>query len=175
MGFRALQEIAESDPLEILGKINERKEPFLNLITNPVEADMHILIIQILSKISLSSFDEIKRRLLLDVCNSQYLMYLRNYLMELPYTEEKFRNRFYWNNENDFWKNLITFCESFFNMAPSVAMQKCRTLIEGSSNLCLEELNKRHHFVLSKENETRLADLRERLTMFEKKNTVRSN
>lgn len=172
MGFKALQEIALSDPLEVLAKVNEKKDSFLSLITKPVEADMHILIIQILSKVCLSSFDELKLRLLLDICQSQYLMYLKNYLMELPYTEEKRRNRFYWNNQDEFWKHLISFCESVFNMAPSVAMQKCRSLIEGSLKLCLEELNNRHSFVIAKESETRLADLRERLTAFEKKTEV---
>lgn len=174
MGFKTLEEIASADPLDVIAKLNERKESFLSLFTKPVEGDIHVLTIQILAKVSLSSFAELKLRIMLDICNSQFVLYLRDYLINLPYDDQRARqrNRFYWNNQDDFWKNLITFCECIFNLVPSVALQKLRSLIEGTTRSCLEELNSRHNFVLSERNVSKLRDLRASLTTFEMKKEV---
>ncbi|XP_028173495.1 NFX1-type zinc finger-containing protein 1-like isoform X1 [Ostrinia furnacalis] len=170
MGFKTLEEIAMADPVDIIAKINERKESFDNLITKTVDADVFVLTVQVLAKISMSSFDELKLRILLDVCHSQFVMYLRDYLINLPYSDEhtRRRNRFYWNNQDDFWNNLITFCECIVKKVPSIALQKLRSLIEGTSKSCLENLKERHGFILSERNNKRLLDLRESLTTVEK-------
>lgn len=171
MGFRALEEIAQSDDQEILIKVNERKDSFLNLINSAIDrADIFVLIIKILSKVCQSSFDELKLKLLLDVCNSQFIGHLRNYLMDLPYAEVKTRNNVYWNNQLDFWINFVMFCECIIDLSPATALRKCRSLIEDTSKCCLEGLKARHGFNLPDNNMSKLAELRERLSVCEKEN-----
>lgn len=83
--------------------------------------------------------------------------------MDLPYIEgnEKRTNQMYWGKQNDFWANLITFCECIIEIAPSVAKSKCRSLIDDTSKLCLEKLHENHQFTLSEELVVKLNAVRE--------------
>jgi hypothetical protein len=169
MGFKALEEMSLVDTRDILAKINQKNDSFMNRIKSSIEdTDVFVIIVEILAKICNSSFDELKLRLLLEVCNSPFILNLRNCLMELPYDRPRHNNRKYWNDPNKFWNNFIIFGECIFNMAPSVALQKCRTLLEGASKCCLEGMRERYDFNLTDENHSQLTKLRERLASFEK-------
>ncbi|XP_064072681.1 NFX1-type zinc finger-containing protein 1-like [Vanessa tameamea] len=169
MGFLTLEALAKSDVKDILANLNAKKEGFLNLLQSPIERpDVHVLIMELLSKICESSFHQLKSTVILDVCNSQYIGNFKNYLLDLPYVLNKSTNNKYWKNEMEFWKNFITFCESIIIMSPSTALTKCRSLIEGSSKCCLEGLGDRHNFTLPEEYNLKLIQLRETLTAHEK-------
>ncbi|CAH0398415.1 unnamed protein product [Chilo suppressalis] len=171
MGFKALEEISFTDAKDILAKININREAFLDLLSSNIESnkDMYTLIVKTMSKVCQSSFDELKLRLLLEIINSQFIVNLRNYIMDLPFTEQKdkIKNKYYWTNPNQFWEHLIVLFECIFNMVPSLALQKCRSLIEATSRLCLEELQTRHEYKLSEEIKAKFIELRSRITEFE--------
>ncbi|CAH2096338.1 unnamed protein product [Euphydryas editha] len=174
MGYVTLKALAKSDLKDILTNINDKKEAFFHLLESPIDRpDVYVLVMELLSKICESSFDQLKLNLLLEICNSQFITNLGNYLMDLPYTERNSKNIKYWKNEIEFWKNFIRFCECIIIMSPQTALNKCRSLIEGSSKLCLEELITRHNFVLPEECNLKLNELRETLRAHEKeKNKV---
>ncbi|CAH2096329.1 unnamed protein product [Euphydryas editha] len=169
MGFLTLEALAKSDLKDLHTNINDKKEAFFHLLESPIDRpDVYVLVMELLSKICESSFDQLKLNLLLEICNSQFITNLRNYLMDLPYTETKSKNNKYWKNEVEFWKNFIRFCECIILMSPQTALNKCRSLIEGTSKLCLEELTTRHNFVLPEECNLKLNELRETLRAHEK-------
>ncbi|XP_046965728.1 NFX1-type zinc finger-containing protein 1-like [Vanessa cardui] len=174
MGFLTLEALVKSDVKDILANLNAKKEGFLNLLQSPIDrADVHVLIMELLSKICESSFHQLKLTVLLDVCNSQFIGNFKNYLLDLPYVENKSANNKYWKNEIEFWKNFIMFCESIIVMSPTTALTKCRSLIDGSSKCCLEGLRDRHNFTLPEEYSMKLIQLRESLTAHEKDKTAK--
>ncbi|CAH0585816.1 unnamed protein product [Chrysodeixis includens] len=170
ISFKTLEDIARGDPKDVLQKINERREAFMNIVGSPVQKhDIFVLVVAILSKISLSPFVELKSKLILDVCNSDFISNLRNYLTDLPYVNNKKLNNLYWNDQNEFWKNLIQFFGDLVEIAPSVASKKCRALIDSVSKTCLEYLNQNHAFVLSEEHILKLDEIRKEMTDFSNK------
>lgn len=173
MGFLMLQELANSDTTEILANLNKKKQSFSELLQSPIQRpDMFVLILKLMSNICKSSFDQIKLKFLLEICNSQFIIHLRTYLMDLPYAEaeDKAKNQLYWNNENEFWANFITFCDSIILLSPSTALNKCRSLIEATSKSSLEGLKERHHFELQQDDSVKLDKLRNILTFRENEN-----
>lgn len=174
MGFLMLEQLANSDTKDILTNLNQRKVAFFNLLESPIDRpDVFILIMNLISKICNSSFDQIKLKFLLEISNSPFITNLRNYLMDLPYAENKATNKLYWKNETEFWKNFITFCECITLVSPSTALNKCRSLIEASSKCCLDGLKDRHNFELPEAEHYKLTKLRETLkAREEEKNNV---
>ncbi|CAH0715659.1 unnamed protein product, partial [Brenthis ino] len=174
MGFLMLEQLANSDTKDILTNLNQKKVAFFNLLESPIDRpDVFILIMNLISKICNSSFDQIKLKFLLEISNSPFIAYLRNYLMDLPYAENKATNKLYWKNETEFWKNFITFCECITLVSPSTALNKCRSLIEASSKCCLDGLKDRHNFELPEAEQYKLTKLRETLKACEEeKNNV---
>ncbi|CAH2234537.1 jg1677 [Pararge aegeria aegeria] len=172
IGFLMLQNLAKSESKEIISQINDKKEAFMNLLQSPIERqDVFALVLELLAKISQSSFDQLKLTILLDVCNSAFILSLRNYLMDLPYPERKSVNSMYWKNPNEFWGNFLMFCECITTLSPSTALAKCRSLIDGTTKLCLEALAERHNYELPDKYNLTLIKLRTALTEHEKQKT----
>ncbi|XP_072949023.1 NFX1-type zinc finger-containing protein 1-like [Epargyreus clarus] len=173
VGFKFLLELSQSDSKQIITSINGRKEAFLELLQSPIERpDLYVLIIKILTTVSSSSFEQLKSNLMLDVCNSQFITNLRNYLMDLPYTERRSTNSMYWGKPEEFWENFISFCDYIIKTIPSIAMFKCRSLIEGTSKCCLEGLSQRHDFNLPHDLAAKLENIRKKLITQEEEKKV---
>ncbi|KAJ2949110.1 hypothetical protein O0L34_g6049 [Tuta absoluta] len=170
IGFKILEEISQSDSQDILVRIDQRKEAFLNLIKSQIEKpDIFVLITNLMAKVSDSSFKQLKVQILRDICNSAYLGNFQKYLMDIPYMldQDISSNNLYWKDQEGFWMKFVTFSECLVDLLPVTALQKCRSLIEDSSKSCLEKLEERHNFKLSNECSLRLTQLRERLTFSE--------
>lgn len=173
VGFKRLEEIAKSDTKETIAKLVECKNAFLELIQSPIERnDVFVIVIEIIAKVCQSSFDETKTKLILDICNCNFIVSFTSYLMELPYAQVKISNNFYWKDQEAFWRNFVLFCECIVTTYPTLALNKCRSLLEFTSMACLERLKERHEFVLPEELSAKLVDLRERMANFEKKKVV---
>lgn len=171
--FKTLEDIARGDAQDVLQKINNRREAFMNIVGSPIDKhDIFVLVIEILSKVSSSPFVELKCKLILDVCNSDFIPNLRNYLTDLPYVNNKKNNNLYWNDQETFWKNFIIFFGELVTVAPSVASKKCRALIDSVSKTCLEFLNQNHAFELSQEYTLKLDEIRNEMTTFSNKYQV---
>ncbi|KAJ0176718.1 hypothetical protein K1T71_007897 [Dendrolimus kikuchii] len=167
IGFLALQEMAKSDVEDIIVKINEKRDAFLTLIQNPNDRpDIFVLVIDILSKASRSSFDELKLKLLLEICNSNFIKLFMLYLINLPYEAQR-TNGLYWKNQNEFWNNYIIFCECIVNASPMTALKYCRSLIDATTKSCLDGLRDKHGYNLPEEYSIRLSEVRNKLTTFE--------
>lgn len=175
IGFKLLEEISQSESQDALAKLTERKEAFMELIQAPIEKfDMFVLIIECMAKVCQSSFYELKLNLVRDMCNSNFIVSLKSYLLELPYPQSKPENNMYWKNPDMFWKNLLIFFESVINTSPTLALNKCRSLVEATSIACLEGLKERHSYNLPDDFNAKFKDLRETMNNFEKRNEVRT-
>lgn len=168
MDYRVLKTLTQAGIEELIAKINANKDSFFNLLNNikPIDESNHnkfVLIMELLSKVSLSAFMQLKLTLLLKVCDSQFIGLLGVYLMNLPSVTKKTRNRLYWDNQENFWQNFSTFCECVINISPSTATLKLKLLIDSISKLCLKELTEKHGLVLSEEAKFKISLLRERL------------
>lgn len=172
-GFKKLEEIAKTDTKETLAKLMENRNAFIELIQAPIERfDVFVLITEIIAKVCQSSFDETKSKLLLDIFNSNFIVSFKSYLMELPYVQSKMSNNLYWKDQEAFWRNFVEFCQCIVNTYPTLALDKCRSLLEATSKTCLDLLKERHAFELPQECNDKLVELRERMVNFEKKNEV---
>lgn len=144
----------------------------MSLLQSPIDRlDVFALVLELLAKVCQSSLHETKLSILLDVCNSSFILSLRNYMTDLPYPELKSSNVMYWQNSDDFWVNFFTFCKSITTLSPSTALTKCRFLIDGTMKLCFEELGERHGYKLPDNCDLTLTKLREALTIHEKGKT----
>lgn len=170
LGFRLLEEIAQMEEKDVLQKINEKREGFMNVLNTPNtdKLDIYVLLIKILSKVTQSPFVELKSKLIFDVCNSEFINYLRNYLMDLPYadTRSKHANSFYWKDQSGFWSNFIRFCADVVETSPALALKKCRALIDSITKTCLECLKDMHGYVLPEENVLKLDEIRQKMATY---------
>lgn len=154
-------------------KVNENQGTFFNLLKSLIKKpDIFVLIMEIIAKVCQSPFEQLKLSFILDVCNSQFIVNLRSYLMDLHYDENKKKNGKYWQNQESFWNNFIIFCETIMSTSPSTAGIRCRSLIEDTSKHCLEKLHEKHGFKLSEEINLRLLKVRESLTNYNKEPKV---
>ncbi|XP_061715965.1 NFX1-type zinc finger-containing protein 1-like isoform X2 [Cydia pomonella] len=169
MSCNILAEISRSESVIILEKINRQKESFKKLIDSPPDdrnRDVFALVFELVTNVWKSSFEESKKLLLLEICNSKFIDNLQLYLMQLPYTEsrsDKLFNKHYWTKEKEFWNKFMTFCECLINVSPSTAVRKCGALIEATSKSCLDGLKEKHDFELPEEYTTRMTNVRDRL------------
>ncbi|XP_022837763.1 NFX1-type zinc finger-containing protein 1-like [Spodoptera litura] len=168
LGFIALQEIAESEEKDVLQKINDKRDGFMNIINAPIEKnDVFVLVVGILSKVTQSPFVELKSKLLLDVCNSDFINKLQSYLVVLPFTTNKATNNLYWRDQSQFWKNLITFCGDIVDTSPATAIRRLKPLIEGVMKMCLESLHDKYGLVLSEDCIMKLDEIRQKMISYE--------
>lgn len=168
MGFKTLEELANADSRDILMKISVKREAFMNFINSPIDRpDVFPLLMKILAKACQTSFDNLRLKFIIEVCNSQFLLYLQNFLLNLQYGTQKRANNLYWKDPIDFWSNFIQFCECVTTVSPSTALRSCRALIEATSRVCLEGLSDRHGFQLPDEYTLKLTQLRTSLTVQE--------
>ncbi|KAI8436677.1 hypothetical protein MSG28_010165 [Choristoneura fumiferana] len=169
MGFKALEDISRSDSVDIIERINQQKKQFTCLLESPVDKkkqDVFALVLELITNVWKSTFEESKKLLLLEICNSKFIEHLQLYLMQLPYAtsrEDKYFNKYYWTKEMNFWTNFMNFCEFIINVSPSTAVRKCGSLIDGSSKVCLEGLKEKHGFELPEEYESRMTKIRNSL------------
>lgn len=176
MGFLTLEALANSDITNILSNLSQKKQAFFELLHSPLQClDMFVLILKVISNICKTSLDQIKLKFLLEICNSQFILHLQGYLMNLPYVEDKAKNQLYWNNEIEFWANFITFCDCIIQLSPSTALNKCRVLIDIASKCCLEGLKERHNFQLQDDYSDKLNKLRNTLLLRENENVSKKN
>lgn len=114
VGFKLLEEISQGDDQDALIKLTERKEAFKELIQSSIDRpDMFVLIIDSMAKVCQSSFDELKLNLVRDTCNSNFIVNLKSYLLDLPYVESKSANSLYWNAPDVFleeFDNVLREC-----------------------------------------------------------------
>ncbi|XP_045780297.1 NFX1-type zinc finger-containing protein 1-like isoform X2 [Maniola jurtina] len=172
MDFLTLKNLARLESEEIISQINDNKEEFMSLLQSPIETlDVFALVLELLAKVSQSSLHQLKLTILLDVCNSPFILNMRNYMTDLPFSELKCSNIMYWANPDNFWVNFFTFCECVTTLSPSTALTKCRFLIDGTVKLCIEELGERHGYTLPENCDLILTKLREALTKEEKEKT----
>ncbi|XP_041979115.1 NFX1-type zinc finger-containing protein 1-like [Aricia agestis] len=172
VGFLYLEKLAESADTDIIQNVNKQYDALLDLLTSPIDRpDIYFLVLKVAQKVVGCSFDRLKIKFLLDLCNSQFIIYLRTYLMDLPYASDEDRraNKMYWQNPDEFWGNLVAFCECMMTTAPSVAKSKCRSLVEDTSKLCLEKLSENHSYMLPDELSSKLNDLRDAMKIVEEK------
>ncbi|KAJ8731482.1 hypothetical protein PYW07_004646 [Mythimna separata] len=172
LGFRTLEEISQAEEKDVLQKLNEKREGFMNVINSPNtdKLDFFVLLIGILSKVTQSPFVELKSKLILDVCNSEFITYLKNYLMDLPYADEstRYANSLYWKNQSEFWDNFIRFFADIVETSPALALKKCRALIDIVTKTCLESLKeKKDGFVLSEDKVLKLDEIRQKMVTYE--------
>ncbi|KAG6452108.1 NFX1-type zinc finger-containing protein 1 [Manduca sexta] len=164
VGYRKLEEIANSDDNDILVKVNEKRAGFLEIIGKEIDKpDVFVLTIKILSKICKSSFDQLKFKLILEICNTDFIGSLLKYLLDLPYTDMKSKNSMYWNNQEEFWSNIITFCDFIIASSPSTAFTKYRSLVEATKS-CLNNLNEQQAFPTTEQYIAKLDELRKKLS-----------
>ncbi|XP_047991491.1 NFX1-type zinc finger-containing protein 1-like [Leguminivora glycinivorella] len=169
MSCNTLEEISRSESVIIIEKINRQKEGFKKLIDSPPDyrnRDVFALVFELVTNVWKSSFEESKKLLLLEICNSKFIDNLQLYLMQLPYIEsrrDKLFNKHYWMKEKEFWSNFMTFCECVINVSPATAVRKCGALIEATSKSCLEGLKEKHDFELPEEYAARITNIRDRI------------
>ncbi|XP_063624755.1 NFX1-type zinc finger-containing protein 1-like [Cydia splendana] len=169
MGFKMLEEISKSDSVDIIEKINQQKAFFTLLLDTPVDkkkSDIFFLVLELITNVWKTSFEESKKLLLLDLCNTKFIDHLQLYLMHLPYTvsrEDKYFNKYYWTREKEFWSHFMNFCECLINVSPATAVHKCGALIEATSKSCLEGLKEKQGFELPEEYTARMTKIRESL------------
>lgn len=169
MGFKTLQDISQSDSVDIIERINQHKRQFTCLLQSPVDKkkqDVFALVLELITNVWKSTFEESKKLLLLEICNSKFVENLQLYLMQLPYAtsrDDKYFNKYYWTQEIHFWTNFMNFCEFIINVSPSTAVRKCGSLIDGSTKVCLEGLKEKHGFQLPEEYESRITKIRNSL------------
>ncbi|KAJ8721998.1 hypothetical protein PYW08_004400 [Mythimna loreyi] len=170
LGFKTLEEISQAEEKDVLQKLNEKRDGFMNVINSPNKSnlDFYVLLIKILSKVTQSPFVELKSKLILDVCNSEFINYLRNYLMDLPYADKptRYANSLYWNNPSEFWDNFVRFFADIVETSPNLALMRCRALIDSITKTCLECLKEMHGFVLSEDNVLKLNEIRQKMVTY---------
>ncbi|XP_046620436.1 NFX1-type zinc finger-containing protein 1-like isoform X3 [Neodiprion virginianus] len=117
---------------DLIAELHVKKDEFDQLLNGDFRPDHFVLVVQILAKISRANFTKILSSILCCSCFPTFIKNLESYLTKLPFEtkEDKLQNKFYWNDINLFWSNLVEFFQKFTELFPRKARDELTSVLD---------------------------------------------
>ncbi|XP_077298497.1 NFX1-type zinc finger-containing protein 1-like [Arctopsyche grandis] len=165
-GYKQLLDLSSKDGSEILLAFSQQKKRFDGTLTTSIKPDNIVLFMKCISKVCNVAFNESKTSILAKVCQSNLVSTLEQYFLTLPYAKanDKQYNKLFWNNCDDFWKNVFTFYNCVLALMPSLFLDTVPRLID-VNKMTLNGLEENQKVFCSKELLQILADVKMRLNV----------
>ncbi|XP_030764249.1 NFX1-type zinc finger-containing protein 1-like isoform X2 [Sitophilus oryzae] len=131
MGLRYIEDLLNLDPKAIVFKLSDDKNGFLKLLANKsISNDLIILILKLTHKVCEVSFNDVKIKLLTNVLRSHFMDKLNSYISSISHQSsvEKNDNSYFWENTENFYKNLLLLATTVHEMIPSYSENIYRIL-----------------------------------------------
>ncbi|GLV42804.1 uncharacterized protein CBL_03544 [Carabus blaptoides fortunei] len=178
MGFQKLEKLNEMEPDQLVVVLANEDVGLEKLFKTDLTPDYIVLILRVISKLCESTFQENKGSLLVKICQRDFIDKLIKYLSELVVQEpyEKQRNKFYWQDQDRFWNDLLILFETVLLVVPNTA---CEVLPKLVKHTCISvgNMEKHQHVIISDTVKTKLEELQVKVMMCveerEKKKVVR--
>ncbi|XP_044270386.1 NFX1-type zinc finger-containing protein 1-like [Tribolium madens] len=125
MGFKALQDLLNKDSEDLILELSNIKRGIQDYIKTSLSDDGIILFVKVLKKVSDSAFVENKYKVLQLYLDETFVDKLVKYIALLPMQNELDRrnNKFFWENTDDFWNNIIGICQDIYDAIPRFAFK----------------------------------------------------
>lgn len=132
LGFKKIETLISQDAENILLEIKRDQDAFILLMLKELSGDYIVLLIKLFAKMCESSYNEMKCQLLLITLDEKFLQNVVNFVLNLPLhdLEDKKRNRFFWDNSNEFFKNLFHFSIHTLNLLTTRSCDKISKLVK---------------------------------------------
>ncbi|XP_077301316.1 NFX1-type zinc finger-containing protein 1-like [Arctopsyche grandis] len=163
-GFKQLLDMSSKDGSEILMVFSQQNRKFDNTLTKEIKPDNIVLFMKCISKVCGVMFDESKTNIMTKLCESNFLNTFEKYILNLPYatTDMKMQNKLFWDDCDDFWKNVFAFYDCVISSTPDLALGILSKLID-FSKITLQNLKDRHKVNYQEELLQTLANIQMRL------------
>lgn len=131
-GSKQLVDLSSKDGSEILIAFSQQKKKFNGILATRIKPDNIVLFMKCISKVCNVAFNESKTSILTRVCQSNLVSTLEQYFLSLPYAKanNKQYNKLFWNNCDDFWKNVFTFYNCVIALKPCLFLDTVLRLID---------------------------------------------
>lgn len=130
IGFKYVESLCEKDPEEIIVTLSTNRR-FSEKLNENLSGDWLFLIVKVLAKGCTCAFDSNKTSLLHFFCKENFIDQLKKFvaLLATHDAKDKGRNRYFWQNMEEFWLNLWTVCNSVVTLIPSLAIETIPKLV----------------------------------------------
>lgn len=125
MGFRLLEELLCKDSEQIVLELMNSKRGFLEFLQKGLSPDTIVLFTKVLAKVAMSEYIEVKYKVLQIYLADEFSEELINYILriQLQNNEDKKKNRYFWNDTDEFWTNIILISQDVVKTLPSFAVK----------------------------------------------------
>lgn len=163
-GFRQLLDMSSKDGSEILMVFSQQNKKFDNTLDKDIKPDNIVLFMKCISKVCTVIFDESKTNIVTKICQSNFVNTFEKYILNLPYStpDMKMQNKLFWNDCDDFWKNVLAFYDCIISSTPDLALGTLSKLID-FNKITLHSLKDRHKVNYQEELLQMLANIQTRL------------
>lgn len=136
IGFKKLEEIYVKDSDEIICILEKQELGFDKMLQNEMTPDKIILIMRLVKKLCGSAFKENTGKILALLCCKQFLDQLKSYIQDINIQDshDKYKNKYFWNDPEQFWESILIFFETLINVRPNTACDCLPKLIKVTVN-----------------------------------------
>ncbi|XP_050297932.1 NFX1-type zinc finger-containing protein 1-like [Anthonomus grandis grandis] len=128
MGFRFLEAKLKDENIgQVMMDLSNDRSGFLQLLeSKDISPDIIVLLVKLFKKICGSTFFDVKVALLSSAIDSRFIEKLTVFITNImnQTSRNKTFNKYFWEDPDDFWESILTFCKTVQEILPS----KCEPL-----------------------------------------------
>lgn len=132
ISFKKLEEIHNMEPDQIICTLEKQEVGFDKMIQEKLSSDKIVLIMRVIKKLCVSAFVANTTKILASLCCPEFLNQLKSYLQDINLQDkhEKFSNKYFWSDTNQFWETLTVFYETVLKVRPNMACDSLPKLLK---------------------------------------------
>lgn len=172
LGFKRLEELVDMEPDAVIISLANEKINFEDLLSERLSDDYLVLILKVLSKMCNSSFNENKAFILSIAAKVSFIDSLLTYLLQLVIQDErdKKRNSYFWRDIDDFFNNVVKYCQTIIDMVPSIAYERLPKLVK-ALNTIIPAFEMQYNVVIPEKIKQTIKDIEHKLNLIIKNYT----
>ncbi|KRT83392.1 hypothetical protein AMK59_4487, partial [Oryctes borbonicus] len=135
IGFKKLEEFLNEEPDQLIVKLLSTSAGFSELIlTSNLSPDYIVLIMKVLSRMSESTFTSNKTNILEKTTADEFLAQLTQFMMHMAVQNnyEQRRAQYFWNDPDDFFRNVNNYCDMILTLSPTTALEILKKLLKAA-------------------------------------------
>lgn len=125
MAFKRLEALCKKEPEEVIVELANDRNGFFTKIEDTLSGDYIVLIVRVLEKMCSSAFNSNKTMVIIKVAKESFMEQLKKFVLEVPLHNaiDKNRNKYFWDNIDQFWRDLYVLCNTILELIPTTAIE----------------------------------------------------
>lgn len=150
MAFKHLEALCKKEPEEVIVELANDRNGFFRRIEDNLSGDYIVLIVRVLEKMCSSAFNSNKTLVITEVAKESFMEQLKKFVLEVPLHNviDKKRNKFFWYNIDQFWRDLHILCNTILELIPTTAIEVLPKLVT-AVQMAVISIEKLHNVQIS--------------------------